>query len=334
MAKNKSTKSKSKTKGKGRKPATPKVVEPAPVFEKGSWQESLQKSSTSLARSASAKKTASILLWKGATEGINDWLVNHAEEDATAEGLFERVCTALGRSRKGDASKIRSVAVAVRTKGLDLNEFPNLSQAYSKATALTRTAREHAVEDDAAEKAIEAIEPPKSTSSVDGAAALLLSKGVDGAVVAILDTLGKDNFEAHRAFARSLASEIVSRASAAKTAQQEHAKVEAEKARAAKAEQVAKEKAEKGGATESTRTTAKPASEKAKPAKAKPSKPSTRKDEPVTEDAAPEAEPNEDTPAEATEPNVAAVEAPAETVSKPSKPKGKPVVRRPGTKAS
>lgn len=326
MAKNKSTKNKSKTKGKGRKPAAPKVVEPAPVFEKGSWQESLQKSTSSLARSATAKKAASTLLWKGATEGINDWLENHAENDATAEGLFDRVCTALGRSRKGDASKIRQVAVAVRTKGLDLDEFPNLSQAYGKATALTRTAVEHATEDDAAEKAVEAIEAPKSTSSVDGAAALLLSKGVDGAVVALLDTLGKDNFDAHRALARSLASEIVARVSAAKTAQQEHAKVEAEKARAEKAAEVAKAKAEKEGAAESTAK-----SEKAKPASGK-AKPSTRKTEDKAEEDVPERTEESDAVEAAVEED-APVEA-VETTAKPVKAKGKPVVRRPGSKAS
>jgi hypothetical protein len=329
MAKDKKNKStKNKAKGKGRKPAAPKPVEPPPVFEKGSWQESLQKSSASLARSASAKKAASTLLWKGAQEGITDWIDNHAETDTTAEGLFERVCTALGRSRKGDASKIRQVAVAVRNKGLDLAEFPNLSQAYTKAVSLTRTAQEHAVEDDAAEKAIESIEPPKSTSSVDGAAALLLSKGIDGAVVAILDTLGKDNHDAHRAFARSVATEIVSRVSAAKTAQQEHAKAEAEKARAAKAQEAEKAKAEKEGATESTRT--KPASGKDKPApttKAKPAKSSTRKAEDKAE------EPTEE-PAVETSSEEAVTEATAETTSKPAKPKGKPVVRRPSTKSA
>lgn len=185
------------------------------AYEKGSWQEALQKSSNLLDRSAKARKTASNLLWKGAKEGIENWLPE-STTDVSAEGLYGDVIEALGKSRKGDASKIKTVAVAVRTHGLDLSVYPNLSKAYAEATRLTKTVAVQAEEDDAAEEAIAQIEAPKTTSSIEGAAAILLSKGVDGAVVAILDALGKTNEAAHRAFMRAVSTEIAARVQANK----------------------------------------------------------------------------------------------------------------------
>lgn len=186
-----------------------------PSFEKGSWQENLFKSADLNDKSIKAKKRAGVLLWTGAVEGINQWVPN-ADTDVSGEGFYNEVLGLLGASRKGDASKIKTVALAVRSNGLDLAAFPNLSKAYAEATRLTKTVAQQHTEDDAIEKAVEAIEAPKSTSSVDGAAALLLSKGVDGAVVAILDALGATNFDAHRAFMRALSSEVADRVQAAK----------------------------------------------------------------------------------------------------------------------
>lgn len=185
------------------------------VYEKGSWQEALQKSTNLKTRAGKANKTASVLLWKGARDGIEGWLPNSAT-DVSGEGLYNEVIEALGTGRKGDASKIKTVAIAVRKHSLDLASYANLSKAYAAAIDLTKGSEQRAKEDDAAETAVAAIEPPKTTSSVDGAALLLLSKGVDGAVVAILDALGANNEAAHRAFARAMATEIASRIQAAK----------------------------------------------------------------------------------------------------------------------
>ena len=254
----------------------------APTYAKGSWQEALQRSSTMLDRSAKARKLASSLLWKGAVEGITEWLTRSAD-DANGEGLYGALLEALGTSRKGDASKIKTVALAVKNNGLDLAAFENLAKAYGEATRLTKTVKQEATEDDAAEEAIANIEAPKSTSSVDGAAALLLSKGVDGAVVAILDALGSDNFDAHRAFMRAVSNEINHRVQAVKDAEAAKAKAEAaakkaeaDKIRAEKKAEADKARAEKAkekkaaAKTTAKKATAKATTTKAKPAKAKP----------------------------------------------------------------
>jgi hypothetical protein len=185
------------------------------VYEKGSWQEHLQQSATLLDRSTKARKRASSLLWEGAQEGINAWLPG-AREDVSGENLYNEVLGILGKPRKGDASKIRTVALAVKDHGLVLSVHPNLSKAYAEAVRLTKTQAAQVAEDDAAEKAIEALDVPRSTTTVDGAAAILLSKGIDGAVVAILDALGANNFDAHRALIRAFSAEVASRVQAAK----------------------------------------------------------------------------------------------------------------------
>jgi hypothetical protein len=269
----------------------------APTFAKGSWQEALQRSSTMLDRSTKARKLASNLLWKGAVEGINEWIANSADTDANGEGLYGTLLDALGTSRKGDASKIKTVALAVKDNGLDLAAHPNLAKAYGEAVRLTKGAKAEAAEDDAAEKAIESIEAPKTASTQESAAALLLSKGVDGAVVAILDALGASNFEAHRSFLRSVSNEINHRVQAArdseaakKKAEAAAKKAEADKARAEKEKERAAAKkaaAKKGTKPTAKKATAKPATTKAKPVPS----------EPVVEDESVEDEAVVETPA-------------------------------------
>lgn len=194
-------------------------IEGTVSYEKGTWQDTLDKSAKLFDRSQQGRKRASNLLWQGAQNAITGWLPSSGD-DVSAEGLYNEVLEVLGTSRKGDVSKIKTVALAVRNHGLELASYPNLSKAYSEATRLTKTVKQERDEDDAAEKAIEGIEAPKTTSSVDGAASLLLSKGLDGAVVAILDALngpsGKNNEAAHRAFMRAVSTEIAARVQAAK----------------------------------------------------------------------------------------------------------------------
>jgi hypothetical protein len=184
-------------------------------YEKGTWREALHRSASLLDRSVKARKQASSLLWDGAQTGIEEWLPG-ADTDVSGENLYNEVLGILGKPRKGDASKIRTVALAVKDHGLVLSVHPNLSKAYTEAVRLTKTVQVHADEDTAAEKAIEALSVPNSTTTVEGAAAILLSKGIDGAVVAILDALGATNEAAHRAFMRAVSTEVAARVQAAK----------------------------------------------------------------------------------------------------------------------
>lgn len=261
----------------------------APVsYEKGTWQESLHKSATLLDRSTKARKQASNLLWTGAKTGISDWL-GDSDADASGETLYNEVLDILGAPRKGDASKIKTVALAVRNNGLVLTDYANLSKAYAEATRLTKTVREQAEEDDAADEAVSAIEAPKTASTVESAALVVFSRGVDGAVVALLDALGADNEAAHRSFMRAVSTEIAARTQAkvanAKAAQAAVAKEKADQKAKEGAERAAAKPTKKAAAPKSGATKAKPAGVKAAPVKAKPvaakAKPSAPVDEPV-----------------------------------------------------
>lgn len=284
------------------------------MTENTGWKATLEKSATLFDRSASGKKRASAMLWTGAVEAITEW-VGNSDVDVHAEVLHADVLEALGTPRKGDASKIRTVALAVKNEGLVLDDHANLSKAYAEAQRLTKTVVVQKAEDDAVEKAVESIEAPKTTSSVDGAAALLLSKGVDGAVVAILDALGKDNFDAHRALVRSFTTEITARVQAAKPKPVKKAatpKGAATKATAAKkATPVAKK----------ATTKAKPKSAVAKAVEAVP----TLHGKPVEDTEADAEDLFEDFDLDGEQPEV---EAPAPVAKKTSaKPKGRPVRR-------
>lgn len=196
------------------------------TFEEGSWQETLNKSATLLDRSNKGRARATALLWDGAQVAIESWMDGNSDRDVHAEVLQADVMDALGgKSRKGDASKIKTVALAVKNNGLDLGAtvpdkkdpsksvlvFTNLSKAYAEAIRLTKTAETQASEDSAADEAIQAINAPKSSSTPEGAAAIVLSQGTDEAARLLLDALGKENLPAHRAFLRAISQEIAGR---------------------------------------------------------------------------------------------------------------------------
>lgn len=263
----------------------------ATSFEKGSWQDSLNKSALLLDKSATARKTAGKLLWNGAKSGIAQW---DSETDASAEIFAADVLAILGSGRKGDASKIKTVALAVAGNGLDLDEYENLSKAYAAAIALTKTVKVEAEEDDAAEQAIATIEAPKTASTPEAAAKVLLSKGVDGAVVAILDALGADNEAAHRAFLRAVSTEMGARVKAAKDAIAEATKAERDKAAAvkqaerdAKAKEAAEKKAAAKAALKEKAAKAKPTATAAKAKPAAKATTATTKAKPVAAKAKP-----------------------------------------------
>jgi hypothetical protein len=176
------------------------------VIVPGSWQDTLSKSATLLDRSAKGKARATAMLWEGSQVAINEWLPE-SDTDVNGEEMQAEVTAILGKARKGDASKIKTVALAVRNNGLVLNLFPNLSKAYAEARRLTQTVQIHAAEDEAAEAAVAAISAPKSTQTAEGAAALLLSRGVDEAARILLEVLGSTNHAAHRSLLRALSLE-------------------------------------------------------------------------------------------------------------------------------
>lgn len=178
------------------------------------WQETLSESATLNERAGKAKKKAGVLLWEGAQNGIKSWLPN-SDKDSTAEKFGQAVTEALGAGRKGDASKIKTVALAVKNNGLVLASFDNLAKAYAEATRLTKTVKAQAAEDDAADEAVQSIDAPKSSSKPEGAALIVMAQGVDEAARLLLDALnvkeGEQNTAAHRAFLRAISQEITGR---------------------------------------------------------------------------------------------------------------------------
>lgn len=272
------------------------------VHDKGSWQAALSESAKLFDRADGNRQKASALLWQGGRSAIAEWLED-SDSDVEGTGLYDEVIGLMGANRKGDASKIKSVAIAARDKGLDINEFENLSRAYAEANRLTKTAKVHKAEDEAIEAAVEAVAEaaPGTTKTVEGAAQILFSKGLSGAVVAILDVLngpsGAQNFDAHRAFIREVQTELASRVTAAAQAEAEakkqkvsaeraKAKEEREAEQAAKKEAAAKEREAKKAEREANKPAKAPATKpaaKAKPVKRAQPKPKTKAEEPVEE---------------------------------------------------
>lgn len=178
------------------------------AYEKGTWQATLSRSASLFDKSTADRKKASSLLWEGAQDAINTW---DSDSDVSAERLYGEVMDVLGKARKGDASKIKTVALAVRNNGLTLAIYKNLAAAYTEAVRLTKTVAAEAAEDDAAEKAIEAMEAPHTASTPENAAKIVLSKGVDEAARLLLDALGVENEAAHRSLLRAISNEIAGR---------------------------------------------------------------------------------------------------------------------------
>jgi hypothetical protein len=227
------------------------------TYEAGSWGDMLAKSSTLKARAGKADKQASILLWKGATGAINEWLED--KSDTTGESLYNGVIAAMGRARKGDASKIKLVAIAVTQHNLDLTAFDGLAKAYAEARRLLQINVRNDSDEQVAEALTAAIDAPKTATSPSAAAAMLLAGGIDGAVVAIFDKLKDmaqgDNAKtesAYRSFLRAATTEAAARA---KFVADEAAKVKheaSETARAEREEQIAARKAAQAAKVQAT----------------------------------------------------------------------------------
>lgn len=182
------------------------------VYDKRSWQAVLNRSAKLFDKSRTEHKTATNLLWTASKSGIEEWLPL-ADSDKQAERFAGEVLAILGKTRKGDASKIKTVALATKNHGLVLSIYPSLTKAYNEARRLTQTVQAEKAEDAAADKAIEelAARAPKTTATPEGAAMLVLSLGLDEAARLLLDALGSTNEAAHRAFMRAISQEIAGR---------------------------------------------------------------------------------------------------------------------------
>lgn len=170
------------------------------------WQDTLATSVKKAEQGAKYKKLAGQLLWDGAQAAITEW-IDGADSDDEGEQLQADVNEAMGNSRKGDASKIKTVALAVVGSGLVLAEYDNLSKAYAEAIKRTKTVKVHAAEDEAADEAVQNINAPKTATKAEGAALIVMATGVDEAARLLLAALGTENHAAHKAFLRAIAQE-------------------------------------------------------------------------------------------------------------------------------
>lgn len=177
------------------------------------WKDTLAKSEADRVKGAAFSTKARQSLWTGAQQGINAWLPESGT-DVSAEGFAAEVQVALGgKHRKGDASKIKTVALAVKHNGLSLASHKSLAAAYKTALTLTKVASQNAAEDEAADKAAQeaAKNAPSSTTTPEGAALMLAGLGVDEVARLLLDALGVDNEPAHRSLLRAISQEIAGR---------------------------------------------------------------------------------------------------------------------------
>lgn len=177
------------------------------------WRGTLARSAALLDKSKDERVKAGRLLWDGAQNAIAEWLPN-ASSDIQAENLRAEVMDALGgTSRKGDASKIVTVALATKNNGLILAAWPNLAKAYAEAKRLTTTAQTEAAEDKAVEAAVAALaeSAPKSASTPENAAKIVMAEGPAKAAALLLDALGATDNASHRAFIRAITQEAASR---------------------------------------------------------------------------------------------------------------------------
>lgn len=292
------------------------------------WAETLRAAARKLDTAAVTAREGNSLVWLGGAAAIAD-VTSGSDYDGTA--FYEQLLGALGQPRKGTASKLRTVADAVVEHGLDTSEHKSLAAAYNAARALNRTRTVEVAEDTALDEALSVLIAPKSTSTIEGAAKLLLSKGEDEAVRQIFDAIGGDNFAALRSFVRAATQELSGRVKASQEAAKKE--VAAKRAKAAQDKQDKKSGEKKAPVRRASGTRKAPAKkvepeqvEQAEPEQA--AKPARQVRKPRAKAPAPKAEPE----LENTEPTLDGGEAPAprvvrRVVRRPAA-KGRPVTRR------
>ena len=299
------------------------------------WAETLRAAARKLDTAAVTAREGNSLVWLGGAAAIAD-VTSGSDYDSIA--FYEQLLGALGQPRKGTASKLRTVADAVVEHGLDTSEHKSLAAAYNAARALNRTRTVEVAEDTALDEALSVLIAPKSTSTIEGAAKLLLSKGEDEAVRQIFDAIGGDNFAALRSFVRAATQELSGRVKASQEAAKKEAAAKAAKKRAKaaqdKQDKQDKQSGEKKAPVRRASGTRKAPAKKVEPEQveqAEPeqaAKPARQVRKPRAKAPAPKAEPE----LENTEPTLDGGEAPAprvvrRVVRRPAA-KGRPVTRR------
>lgn len=231
--------------------ATKKAAATKKVAEMKPFEKTLHEAAKAFANAEKATTKGGTLLWQGTQEAFSSW---DASKDEDGTGLYESVKGALGESRKGDASKIRTVALAAKAGKIDLDDYDSLSKAYTAATEAGKKAEARDEEDRAADEAVQSLNAPDEATTAEAAAKIVLESGVDDAARILLDTLGPDNVAAHRAFARAVSEEIAGRITEVKKAEAAKKKAEADAKKAEREAQderkaqVAAEQAEKARA--------------------------------------------------------------------------------------
>jgi hypothetical protein len=97
------------------------------------WRALLEQSTQAHLTGQRAKQDSARLLWLGAKAAVKAW---RPSTDPTGERLYRRTLIALGGSRKGSASKIKTVALATVEYDLNLDAYGSLNGAYQAAQRL------------------------------------------------------------------------------------------------------------------------------------------------------------------------------------------------------
>ncbi len=247
MAKDKNKKNKPAKPAKGK--VAPKAPKAKKLPENFDWRKEMEAAAKLRDSADSSIGRATSKVWNACRGGVTEWLSGNAADDGNADELHGEFIELYGKARRGDCSKMRTVALAARDHGLNLDEFESLSKAYASARALVVVKQQHADEDEIGEATSEAIAKtaPKTATSVDSAAMILLSRGFDETARALVEALeanSPDPTKAALSLIRAISEENTARAKAAKAADAEaKAAARAEAADAAKAETKGKDKA-------------------------------------------------------------------------------------------
>lgn len=178
------------------------------------WRIALQQAGLQKDEARANTKEAGQAAWAAARAGIEEWLTVKGA-DPEAQAFHGEVLRYYGKARKGEASKIRTIALATANNVLDPNAYRTLGAAYAAALKLTKIADVNATEDAAlaasaaalaALAALEAASAP--TGTPESMASTIMALGAKKAVTLMLDALGEDNLPAHRALLRELSKQV------------------------------------------------------------------------------------------------------------------------------
>jgi hypothetical protein len=175
------------------------------------WRIALQQAGLQKDEARANTKEAGQAAWAAARAGIEEWLTVKGA-DPEAQAFHGEVLRYYGKARKGEASKIRTIALATANNVLDPNAYRTLGAAYAAALKLTKIADVNATEDAALAASAAALAALAAASAPTGTpesmASTIMALGAKKAVTLMLDALGEDNLPAHRALLRELSKQV------------------------------------------------------------------------------------------------------------------------------